>query len=413
MSFLIGFLCAYPALYAWGSALGAAGAPFGASLVVAVGTGWLGFAEVPVQVTGSGDTAFEVSRVALCLLASLVVASAVALARPRPEVSARAALWGEALVRYYLAWELLGYGVVKLACRQFQGMDLEGLWMPLGEASPMGFMWRFMGYSPGYQQFAGAIEVAAALLLVWRPTATLGAAVAAGVMTNVLALDLAFDVPVRLHASHLLIFALGLVWRDRQRVLGVLVLNRAVPARDLPPYFERRGLHLAGRVAKAGAVGGALWISTWGWAFGQPVPSHDPRWGPELRGVWDIVRMEVEGEGVDLGVGGARSLRRLVLDVREEGTFLDSDGQGWGFAMVPGQGDGPWFVRDLYPAEGEDPAPREWQVRRVEGEGDTPAQLHVSGQLGYEDVALVLERRPPPVLTGTPTRWIQEWPDNR
>ncbi len=103
------------------------------------------------------------------------------------------------------------------------GVDL--LLTPYGQSSPWTLLWTFMGYSPAYQIFAGTVEVIAGLLLLSRQTSTLGALVAAGVMANVVMMNLCFEVHVRLSSIHLLLFAAFLVGGDLRRLANVFVMN--------------------------------------------------------------------------------------------------------------------------------------------------------------------------------------------
>lgn len=75
----------------------------------------------------------------------------------------------------------------------------------------MGLLWRFMAASPGSQLVAGVAEVFPAPLLLHRRTVTAGGLVAAVTMTNVFALNLFCDVPVKLFSGHLLLAALVLL----------------------------------------------------------------------------------------------------------------------------------------------------------------------------------------------------------
>lgn len=61
-------------------------------------------------------------------------------------------------------------------------------------------------------------------------------------MTNVVALNFFYDVPVKLYSSHLLLMAVFLLLPDVQRLLGGLLFNRPTEARtlDMPFSFSRR-----------------------------------------------------------------------------------------------------------------------------------------------------------------------------
>jgi hypothetical protein len=95
-------------------------------------------------------------------------------------------------------------------------------------------LWTFMGVSRPYSIFAGAAEFTSGALLFVPWTEVLGALLGAVVMSNVVALNFCYDVPVKLYSLHLLLMCLFVGWSGIMRVLSVLVLNRgAQPATDV------------------------------------------------------------------------------------------------------------------------------------------------------------------------------------
>ena len=98
---------------------------------------------------------------------------------------------------------------------------------PLGEFSPMGLLWNFMGYSTPYIIFSGLAEVTGATLLLFRRTATLGAMASAAVLLNIVMLNFCYDVPVKLYSLNLLLMAIFLMAPDLPRLANLLVLESA------------------------------------------------------------------------------------------------------------------------------------------------------------------------------------------
>jgi len=96
-------------------------------------------------------------------------------------------------VRYLLAAAMMLYGMTKVIPTQFGFLPPGELLRPLGQLSRFDMLWTFMSVSPGYTMFAGGVEVLAALLLFSARTTLLGALLAAGALTNVIALDIAYD----------------------------------------------------------------------------------------------------------------------------------------------------------------------------------------------------------------------------
>ena len=122
------------------------------------------------------------------------------------------------LVRFFLCEMLLGYGFAKVFPLQFAQPSSARLAQQLGDMSPMGLLWTFMGFSTSYQIFTGAIEVLAGLLLTTRRTTLLGAFVTIASMTHIFALNMCFDVPVKLYSFNYLLMAIFLVAPDLPRL---------------------------------------------------------------------------------------------------------------------------------------------------------------------------------------------------
>jgi uncharacterized membrane protein YphA (DoxX/SURF4 family) len=137
-------------------------------------------------------------------------------------------------LRYSLSYMILLYGMDKVIKLQFPAPSLSRLIENYGDSSPMVLMWTFMGYSTVYTIFSGMAEVMGGILVLFRRTTTLGALIVAGVMLNVTIMDFAYDVSVKIYALNLFLIAAVLILPDAQRLVNVLVLNRAAPAATLP-----------------------------------------------------------------------------------------------------------------------------------------------------------------------------------
>lgn len=145
-------------------------------------------------------------------------------------------------LRFMLAGIMLGYGFGKVFCLQFPAPSHVTLMRAYGESPPADLLWTFMGASPGYQVFGGCAEVLGAALLVFRRTVTPGALVLVGVLTNVVALNLFYDVGVKLYSMTLLATAIFLVLPETPRLMRFFLGAGSVPARrQLTLFRSRRG----------------------------------------------------------------------------------------------------------------------------------------------------------------------------
>jgi hypothetical protein len=129
-------------------------------------------------------------------------------------------------IRYSLALIAFGYGINKIFALQMPFPMLSQLATPLGDLLPMRFSWLFIGYSAPYEIFTGAMEVLAAVLLLYRRTATMGALIATAVFINVMMLNLCYDIPVKLYSMNLVLLCLYLLANEYRRIACFFVLNK-------------------------------------------------------------------------------------------------------------------------------------------------------------------------------------------
>ena len=184
--------------------------------------------DITVFTNGSGDTTYNYYQILLFgILAIILAGITVVVDRKRPNYETLLS-WLSVLIRYYLAAQLISYGLAKLYYMQFQYPSAARLDQELGDFSPMGLLWTFMGYSKGYTMFTGTLEFIGGILLLSRYTTTLGALTTFGVMLNVMLLNYCYDVPVKLLSTHLVFMSIFLIALDGQRLLNFFVLNQPV-----------------------------------------------------------------------------------------------------------------------------------------------------------------------------------------
>lgn len=161
--------------------------------------------------TGSGDLLFNYYKIAFFVF--LAFLSAIALtARVKKETTfSNIKIGAFMLVKYFVIYQMIMYGMAKVFYMQFQYPSTMRLEQKLGDMSPMGLLWTFMGYSKGYTMFTGWLELIAGVFILFRRTMTLGLLMAFGVMLNVMMLNFCYDVPVKLLSSHIVFLSLVLL----------------------------------------------------------------------------------------------------------------------------------------------------------------------------------------------------------
>ncbi|MEO1031585.1 MAG: hypothetical protein AAFX55_09280 [Bacteroidota bacterium] len=118
--------------------------------------------------------------------------------------------WLRVVLRFYLGFIMVNYGLVKLVHLQFPEPSLYTLVNTYGNSSPMGLAWSFLGYSKGYNVFMGLAEVMS-LCLFFRRTLTFGLFITLTVTLNVMAINFFYGVPLKMVTSHLVLITLFLM----------------------------------------------------------------------------------------------------------------------------------------------------------------------------------------------------------
>lgn len=264
--------------------------------------------EVIHQPTGSGDTGHEFARL-LVVVAAALVGTALWSLLDRSQGYPRLGRWLHLLVRWGLAFQLLGYGLAKLYGSQFGELGPLRLTTEVGDLKPMTMVGTFLQANRAYEVFGGVGETLAALLLFHRRTAALGAVLAVAVLTNVCALNWLCGVPVKLYSSHLLAMAALLLAPYAGRLWAVFVRNAPSQPVDLA-------------VVRSRWLGWPLAALGWLFAVGHLVLAHQDHsaekpwlrdWARSpLQGVWVVESMTADG--VEVPATDPGRWRHLAID---------------------------------------------------------------------------------------------------
>jgi hypothetical protein len=196
---------------------------------------------ITIFTNGSGDTTYDYVLLLFIVIAAVIGALIWTLADRKARNYNNLFYWLTVIVRYYVAITMVTYGCVKIIKLQFPGPSPDRLMQPFGNASPMGLAWTYMGYSTGFNYFTGMAELSCGLLLFFRKTATLGAIVGLVVAGNIMAVNYAFDVPVKLLSTILVAMCLYLLSKDAIRLINFFFLNKVAQPANLGPHtFKKR-----------------------------------------------------------------------------------------------------------------------------------------------------------------------------
>ncbi|TKC10838.1 hypothetical protein FA048_11760 [Pedobacter polaris] len=250
---------------------------------------------ITVKPNGSGDTTYNyVLQLLWIIFALLITTIWTILDRRRPSYH-QFQYWSRIVVRYFLAYMLFVYGFVKVIKLQFPFPDLIRLTEPYGDSTPMGLAWTFVGYSSGYNLFTGGAEVLAGILLFYKRTALFGALVAMTVMANVVAMNFAYDIPVKIFSLNLLIMAAWIAWYDKDRLINFFFLNKtATPSLIEYTYHTKwkKNIQLSLKVI---AILFALYSTLYSnlntaKKYGDAAPK------PSLYGIYDVKTFNLKGQ---------------------------------------------------------------------------------------------------------------------
>jgi hypothetical protein len=236
---------------------------------------------------GSGDTTYNYVLLLTQFVFSFVAACIWSVMDGKRRRYDRLHYWLRVLVRYFLMYNMFVYGFAKVFHLQMSTPSLSTLITPLGDKSPMGLAWAYMGFSAGFSAITGWAEVFAGLLLIFRRTVTIGAIVNIIVTINIVAINFCFDVPVKLFSSMLLLMSVFLLAPDVKRLAGLFLFNKAVSPKLYPNYHGRkRWFRISSLVLKFLVIAFFLYsnvanslagVKTWG----------DKRPSPPLYGIYD------------------------------------------------------------------------------------------------------------------------------
>ena len=243
---------------------------------------------VKLSIWGSGDTLYDWVQLACEAALAFLLAFLWTFVDREHRRSSSFHLWLRVAVRALLAAQMFLYGLDKVFPMQFHEMTITRMMQPMASKTPMGVLWDFMAASIGYTIFTGLVEVLAGILLLVPACTMLGASVTMIAMTNIVALNFFYDIPVKRGSSHLLFLSIFLLAPALPRLVRFFLLNRDVPAEPPIKLSGRRSVRqaalwlpvaLCGMVVIAGCYSGVR-------HFQKQSEAHLAQ--SRLYGVWDV-----------------------------------------------------------------------------------------------------------------------------
>lgn len=212
---------------------------------------------------------------------------------------------------------------MKIFKLQFPSASLTHLLDPLGDFSPMGLAWTYMGFSKGFNVFVGFLELLGGLLLIPKRTQTLGSFLIIGVMTQVAVMNFCYDIPVKLFSVHLVLMALVIFITDN-RFLNVFIKNKAV--KKIIIIILLKMLNITKSFFWVKSIGLFIIVSFISFNF-YTTESHrgNNRKKPLLYGIWEASYFNKNGETLQPLITDRFRWRYLIVDLKDEATVKTMD----------------------------------------------------------------------------------------
>jgi len=355
--------------------------------------------------SGSGDKVFDWVQV-FCLLVVALLGTVIwsALDRRRGHYE-QLYKWFRVFIRFAVAGQMFGYGIVKLVPLQMPFPFLTKLLERYGDFSPMGVLWFSVGASPAYEMFVGSAELLAGVLLIIPATTMLGALISLIDMSYVFALNMTYDVPVKLFAFHMILLALFLLVPERLRIARFCFQNCAIEAPVTSRLFTKER---ANRIAVVVQVvfglmmlGTAAYGARQGWyQYGRGAPKSP------FYGIWNVDEMSIDGVVRSPLITDYDRWRRVVFDFPQTMQFQRMDDSFAAFAVTfdPKQ-------NTLALKKRTDP---KWNGHLTVQRQDA-GRMTLDGRLGQHAVRMQLSSmdRNKFLLVSRGFHWIQDYPFNR
>jgi hypothetical protein len=220
-------------------------------------------------------------------------------------------------------------------------------------------------------------------------------------MTMVFALNMTYDVPVKLLSFHLILMAALLLAPEAKRLANFFVLNRtAEPAEEAPLFQGRRGRLIAGSLIAF------LWVwilANDGWMIWRDWHAYGPG-APKspLYGIWNIESLTLNGHPQSLTVTEREAWHRIIFD-RPESAVVECMDDSHRYGATVDQKAGSILLTDAQN--------KKWQTRFNFGR---PAfdQLKLDGTLDGLTASLTLKRLDEKklLLASRGFHWVQDYP---
>jgi uncharacterized membrane protein YphA (DoxX/SURF4 family) len=273
----------------------------------------------------TGDSPYEYTQI-LCYLTIALISAIVWFPLDRSRSNhLRLQEWLFFYIRLCLGSAMILYGSHKIFQVQFSEPDLYKLLQPHGDASLMDLLWTFMGASRGYCIFTGCIEIAVGILLFIPRMATLGAFLGIAAMSNIFAINVFYNVWVKVYSFHLLLMCIFLVLPQTRRFLNFFLLNRHVEPAARTELFNKKYLNIGVLVLQLFLAGFFVCYDLY---QARGIERRDLASRPPFYGIWMIDKFTLDEKVVPPLLTDATRWQRVVFEY-PNGAGIQSMSGSW------------------------------------------------------------------------------------
>lgn len=162
--------------------------------------------------------------------------------------------WLTVVIRYRAAIGIIGFAFTKVLPVQMPYPSTGILNTNFGDLTGQKIYWLSIAIVPWYQVFAGVVELAAGVLLLFRKTATLGAIILFGALGDIVYVNFAYDGGVHVYSSYFVLFAAFLIAKEVPKIYNLLIRQRYTVPVNFNIEFKENWLKITRIVLKTGVV---------------------------------------------------------------------------------------------------------------------------------------------------------------
>lgn len=149
--------------------------------------------------------------------------------------------WVRTLARYRVAYGIISWGYKKMFVMQMPPLNTAMHHTDFSDLFAKRLYWESLSVVPAYEVFLGFAEFIPGILLLFRKTSSLGAALSFVVLGNVAIANHAYDIGEQVPCASMAMLALFVLWYDLPSLWDVLVLKKDRQILEFRPRFSSKG----------------------------------------------------------------------------------------------------------------------------------------------------------------------------